>query len=75
MEKLNQVLADNFGLPISEVNQNLTMNDVNNWDSISHMNLIVRIEEVFKIELIGDDIADMTTFNQIRDIVNKYIKK
>jgi acyl carrier protein len=73
MEKINQVLADNFGLSINEVIQNLTMNDVNNWDSISHMNLIVNIEETFKIELTGDDIADMTSFDQIRRIIASYI--
>ena len=74
MEKINQVLADNFGLSLNEVIQNLTMNDVRNWDSISHMNLIVNIEETFKIELAGDDIADMTSFDQIRSIVERYIK-
>lgn len=74
MEKLNHVLVDNFGLSINEVTQNLTMKDVSNWDSISHMNLIVNIEEVFKIELSGDDIAEMTSFDQIRSIVESYIK-
>jgi acyl carrier protein len=74
MEKLNQVLADNFGLSINEVTQNLTMKDVSNWDSISHMNLIVNIEEIFKIELTGDDIADMTSFDQIRSVVERYVK-
>lgn len=74
MEKLNQVLVDNFGLSINEVTQNLTMNDVSNWDSISHMSLIVNIEEIFKIELTGDDIADMTSFDQIRSVVERYVK-
>ena len=74
MEKLNHVLVDNFGLSINEVYQNLTMKDVSNWDSISHMNLIVNIEEVFKIELTGDDIAEMTSFDQIRFIVERYTK-
>lgn len=74
MEKLNHVLVDNFGLSINEVTQNLTMKDVSNWDSISHMNLIVNIEEVFKIELTGDDIAEMTSFDQIRCVVERYIK-
>ena len=74
MEKLNHVLVDNFGLSINEVTQNLTMKEVSNWDSISHMNLIVNIEEVFKIELTGDDIAEMTSFDQIRSVVERYIK-
>ena len=73
MQKLNQILADCFKISLAETAKNLTMYDVKNWDSLSHMNLIVTIEEEFKIELSGDEIAEMTTFDQIREIVQKHI--
>ncbi len=73
MQKLNQILADCFKISLEETSKNLTMNNVKNWDSLSHMNLIVTIEEEFKIELSGDEIAEMTTFDQIREIVQKHI--
>jgi acyl carrier protein len=37
------------------------------------MNLIVAIEDVFKIELTGDDIAGMTTFSAIKKVTEKYL--
>jgi acyl carrier protein len=37
------------------------------------MNLIVSIEDEFKIELSGDEIAEMVTFNQIREIIQKHL--
>jgi acyl carrier protein len=73
MEKLNQILADTLKISLEEAAQNLTMNDVRNWDSLSHMNLILAIEEAYKIELTGDEIAEMTTFDQIRVVLNKHI--
>ena len=73
MDKINQILANTFNLSKEEVLKNLGMNDVNNWDSLSHMNLIVSIEDEFKIELTGDDISEMITFDQIRDVIQKYI--
>lgn len=72
MQKLNQLLAETFKISMEEVEKNLGMNDVNNWDSLSHMNLIVSIEDEFKIELSGDEIAEMITFDQIRDIIQKH---
>jgi acyl carrier protein len=49
------------------------MSDVANWDSLTHMNLIVNIEEEFKIELTGDEIAEMTTFEQIKEVIQKHL--
>jgi acyl carrier protein len=73
MEKINQIIADSLKIPIEETKENLTMDDVDDWDSLSHMGLIVAIEEAFEIELSGDDIAEMTTFKAIRTTVSKYI--
>lgn len=73
MEKINSILMETFKVSLEDVEKDLEMNDIANWDSLSHMNLIVTIEDEFGIELSGDDIAEMITFNQIRSIVKKYI--
>ena len=73
MEKVNEILVRTFKIRPEEAEKNLTMNDVDKWDSLSHMDLIVRIEDELNIHLSGDDIADMITFDSIRKIVGKYI--
>ena len=73
MERINQILAENFKISIEKANENLVMSDLANWDSLSHMGLIVAIEDEFKIELSGDEIAEMITFDEIRNIVSKHI--
>ncbi len=73
MEEINKILMDVFKLPLEEIENDLSMNDVDNWDSLSHMNLIVQIEDACSIELSGDDIAEMTSFEAIRKIVTKYL--
>jgi acyl carrier protein len=73
MEKINQILAENFKISIEKAAENLGMSDVANWDSLSHMGLIVSIEDEFQIELSGDEIAEMITFDEIRNIVSKHI--
>lgn len=73
MEKVDQLLITVLKVSEEQASEDLGMDDVNNWDSLSHMNLIVAIEDELKIELSGDDIAEMTTFNAIRKIVAKHI--
>jgi acyl carrier protein len=73
MEKINQILVDIFKISTEKAIDNLTMNDISNWDSLTHMGLIVAIESELCIELSGDDIAEMITFDAIRTTVSKYI--
>ena len=73
MEKINQLLADTLKISTEQASENLGMDDVSTWDSLTHMNLIVAIEDEFKIELSGDDIAEMISFDAIRSTVAKYL--
>ena len=73
MDKINQIIIETLKVSEEQSNQDLGMDDVANWDSLTHMNLIVAIEDEFGIELSGDDIAEMITFGSIKKIVAKYI--
>jgi len=72
MDKIDKILMEVLHVSKDEVNKDLGMNDVSTWDSLSHMNLIVAIESNLGIELSGDDIADMITFDSVRSIISKY---
>lgn len=73
MEKINNILVKTFKIGHEESKKNLSMADVATWDSLTHMDLIVTIEDELKIVLSGDDIAEMITFDFIRSTVKKYI--
>ena len=72
MDEINALLAKIFKIPASEAEKDLTMNEVPSWDSLTHMDLIAAIENTFNIQRSGDDIADMLSFDAIRQTVNKY---
>jgi acyl carrier protein len=72
-EKLAQIFVAQLNVSEAEAKEDLKMDQIDAWNSLSHMNLIVAIEDVFKIELTGDDIAEMTTFNAIKKVIEKYL--
>ena len=72
-EKVNDILIDVLKVQKEKIAEDLTMDDVDNWDSLTHMNLIVAIEDEFGIEMSGDDIAEMISFSSVKKTVAKYL--
>jgi acyl carrier protein len=63
---VEQIFAEVFSIPETTVQDSLELHQIAAWDSMVHMTLIVRIEEVFKIELTGDEIADVKSVGDVR---------
>ena len=70
--QINKILVEVLNVTSEQVLKDLTMDDIGTWDSLTHMDLIVALEDALGIELSGDDIAEMISFNAIRTIVGKY---
>jgi acyl carrier protein len=47
------------------------MKDVETWDSLKHMELIVCIEQTFCVELTFDEIVKMQNVGEIKRILNE----
>jgi acyl carrier protein len=68
-DKLKELLIEVLQLPSGELSDDMTMETVEEWDSLRHMELIVAVEETFNFELTGDEIASMGSIGGIRKIV------
>ena len=61
---------------VFDINKDLIKNDssTNNlveWDSMNHMNLIVALEEEFKCDFDEDDIENMVSFKIMKTTIQK----
>ncbi|MFW5857311.1 MAG: acyl carrier protein [Planctomycetota bacterium] len=70
MPPLDQLLTAIFG--VGDLADDATMADVPSWDSLTHMDLIARLESTYSIELTGDEIADMQSVGAIRAILARH---
>lgn len=52
--------------------EKLKYNEIDEWDSIGHMNLISALEENFKITFETDDIVDFSSYEKGKEIIKKY---
>ena len=71
LEKYNQVFSSVFGLAAADV-ESAAFKQIRAWDSVGHVNLISQLEETFDISLDPDDIMDLKSYLQGKDIIAKY---
>ncbi len=69
-QKLKKVIADLFDIKEDEINDNLSIENVETWDSLKHIELMFSIEEEFEIpQLSMDEIVEMTSIAEIKRIL------
>ena len=67
--KLDSILKESFNASASEIKDEVRLMSFGEWDSLSHMFFITKLEETYGIELSGDEIADMQTVGDIRKVI------
>jgi acyl carrier protein len=68
--KLNQVLKEAFNAKENQLSDDIKLTSYEEWDSMSHMLFITKIEETYGIELSGDEIANMQTVGDIKKVLS-----
>ncbi len=68
--KLNEVFQDVFDDEDIEVNDGTTSADVDGWDSLEHINLIVAVERTFGIKF---TMGETTGLKNVGEMVDKII--
>ena len=71
VEKYNTAFTENFSVDESQLAE-LKYQDVDEWDSVGHMQLMSSLEDVFDVELDIDDIIDFSSYEKGKEILRKY---
>lgn len=72
VKKYSEIFKTALNISDDKLGKNLKYNEIEEWDSIGHMNLIAALEEESKISLETDDIVDFSSFKKGIEILKKY---
>ena len=61
-EKLKEVLALILEIDVHDINDSTSFDVIDSWDSMSHMNIILSIEEEFNIKISDEVALDLTSY-------------
>jgi acyl carrier protein len=73
-DQLSELIANVLNIELKRVTDSLSMSDVESWDSLKHMELVVSIENGYDVQLSFDDIVAMKSVGDIRTVLRTYGK-
>ena len=69
-ERFNKIIQDVF--EIETVDETMTRDNTEKWDSLLHLTLVTAIEDEFDIMMDTEDILDLNSYAEGLKIVAKY---
>lgn len=69
LERVGGIMADTFDLDDLKVTPETTAGDIEEWDSLSHVRLIVAIERAFKIKFSNAEIERLRNVGELVDAI------
>lgn len=73
MEILNDIFKQVFDDDSIVVTRGSTANDIEEWDSLTHMNLVVAVEAKFKIRFALGELQTLRNVGDMHDLIEKKI--
>ena len=71
-ERLQEIFRDIFDDEELIIREDMSANDIEDWDSLAQINLLVAIKKEFKINF---DLEEVSKYKNVGDMVNAIEKK
>lgn len=69
LEKMHPIFLDVFELDEIQLTESLTAKDVDGWDSLTHIQLVVALEKQFGVRFSSTEIQNWENIGAIADAV------
>lgn len=69
LNTVTTILRNTFGEQGLEINRSTSADDVDEWDSLSHIELITNIETQFKIRFALGELQDLQNVGDMVDLI------
>ena len=72
IEKYNNAFVQVFGAKVEILNDSYGKDTVEEWDSVHQLSLVAQLEEAFDIMFDPEDIMELTSYANGKEILAKY---
>lgn len=73
-QKIIHVMETVFEIPTGSLDENASIDSVENWDSLKHLTLILALEEEFNISIPDEEVGNLVNFKIIDIIINEQLR-
>lgn len=71
-DKLKQVLANTFEIGSELINEDTSVDTVETWDSLKHLNLILALEAEFDVTFSEEQTVEMLNYPLIKAVLQEH---
>jgi acyl carrier protein len=75
LDQLSTTMRSVFENQSLQISETTTADDVDEWDSLSHINLVQQIETSFKVKFALSELMKLQNVGDMADLILKKIKK
>jgi acyl carrier protein len=72
--KIKEVMSLVFEVPLESITVNSSSDNIENWDSLRHLNLILALEEEFGVSIPDDEVGNLVNYKLIQIIIDELVK-
>jgi len=69
LSRLNEVFQNVFEDEDLEINRETTANDIEGWDSMMHVTLMINVEKAFKVKFTSSEVASLKSVGDLVDLI------
>lgn len=72
-ERIKDVMAGVLEINIASINEDSAQSNIESWDSIKTLDLIVSLEEEFDVSIPLEEVGNMTSFKFIKQMIENLL--
>ena len=72
--KIKQVMSLVFEVPVESIHDVASSDNIENWDSLRHLNLILALEEEFGVSIPDEEVGNLVNYKLLELVINDILK-
>ena len=72
--KIKQVMSAVFEISVESIKNDTSSDNIENWDSLRHLNLIIALEEEFGVSIPDEEVGNLVNYKLIELVINDLLK-
>jgi len=71
MARVAQLAADVFSVPLEQIEPQSSPDNIESWDSIQHLNLVLALEQEFGVEFTPEEIEQLLSIELVAALLEE----
>jgi acyl carrier protein len=74
LDRIRQIASDVFDVPLENIQAASSPETIESWDSMTHLNLVLALEENFNLRLSPEEMEAMRSLSQIATLLESKLR-